>query len=166
MCEGVPPQEIVLWLNRYLDAMSKVIVQNNGIIDKFIGDAIVARFDCRTSSESCYGAAKASQDMLRELENLNEKYHPKINIRIGINWGEVILGDIGSAQHRLDYTMIGDAVNSTQRLESAADTNSCLASQELIEIIRPFVELGEKRELIVKNKKVPLVAYPILSVRS
>ena len=164
MCEGVAPREIVLWLNRYLDAMSQVIVRNHGIIDKFIGDAIVARFDCSTPYESCLYATKASLEMLAAVDQLNKQFRPRINIRIGINWGEVILGNIGSEQHRLDYTMIGDAVNSTQRLEAAAKASTCLASKELIEQISDSIVTGEQQILHVKNRVQPLLAYPVLSI--
>ena len=109
-------------------------------------------------------AVYAAQGMLDTLEVLNQKYSPEIAIRIGLNWGDVILGDIGSPHHRLDYTMIGDAVNTTQRLESAADAQSCLLSDSLFRQIEDFVEVGAKRVLQVKNKKEPIVAYPLRKI--
>ena len=128
-CERLGPREIVKLLNSYFDMMIKILQKNNAIVDKLIGDAIVARFDSGNMEEDALDAAKSACDMLTSLMEFNKSNSEKIEIRIGINSGNVILGNIGCDSFRLDYTMIGDNVNKGQRLESMIPVMGCLLSK-------------------------------------
>lgn len=164
-CEQLSTKKVVDLLNNYFEAMTDVLLKNNAIIDKFIGDAIVARFDSGNKEEDALNAAKAAIDMLKELEKFNRESFEEITIRIGINSGEVILGNLGSTKHRLDYTMIGDNVNIGQRLESQAPSMACLVSDGTYELIADKVKVGKMQELQVKGKSEAVKAYPLISIK-
>jgi adenylate cyclase len=117
------PSDLVSLLNEYLTEMSRIIIKNEGTIDKYIGDAILAEFGAPIMIEQHADAAVTSAILMqKELLELNKtwigKSYPPISNRIGINTGEVIIGNMGSDQV-FDYTAIGDAVNLAARLESA-----------------------------------------------
>ncbi|MEC7983788.1 MAG: adenylate/guanylate cyclase domain-containing protein [Myxococcota bacterium] len=121
--EEIGAKRTVALLNEYFGIMVDSIEKNNGILDKYIGDAIMAIFGAPfISSEDANNAVKTAYEMLSLLKALNKNRNQRgeaaISIGIGINSGEVILGNIGS-QRRMDYTVIGDAVNLAARLESA-----------------------------------------------
>jgi adenylate cyclase len=121
LCEDQDPKAILHLLNRYLSGMSDVIEQHHGVIDKYIGDAIMALFNVPVSNkDSAEQAVNAALNMVRTLSTLNkallEENIPSIRIGIGIHSGEVVAGNMGS-ENRLNYTVIGDSVNLASRLE-------------------------------------------------
>lgn len=115
--EKLPPEQVVQFLNSYFDKMNTCIVANDGIINKFIGDGILAIFGgiipISNPSDSAYTAAR---DMLRELDSIPFA-DGKLQIGIGLHFGEVTLGNIGS-KSRMEFTIIGNSVNLSSRLES------------------------------------------------
>ena len=121
--EKIGARATVAMLNEYLSLMVELIEQNDGILDKYIGDAIMALFGAPfPSTNDAKHAVLTAWDMLETVDLLNktrvERGEAKINIGLGINTGEVVVGNIGS-ERRMDYTVIGDAVNLAARLESA-----------------------------------------------
>jgi len=117
------PADLVSLLNEYLTEMTRIIIENDGTIDKYIGDAILAEFGAPVMIEKHADSAVAGAILMqRKLNELNsewkEKGYPEIHCRIGINTGNVIIGNMGSEQV-FDYTAIGDSVNLAARLESA-----------------------------------------------
>lgn len=121
--ERMNPKELVKLLNEYLTEMTTIVLDEGGIIDKYIGDAILAEFGAPLQLDNHADiAVKTALQMRRKLLELNKvwgkKQYPEINCRIGINTGNVIIGNMGSHQV-FDYTVIGDAVNLAARLESA-----------------------------------------------
>lgn len=121
--EKVPPEQVVGYLNEYLDAMVRAINAAGGTIDKFIGDAIMAVFGGVLEAENACDAALAAALLMRaSLAELNGRRQsgglPLIENGIGIHFGEVVQGAIGSAE-RKDFTVIGDAVNTASRIESS-----------------------------------------------
>jgi class 3 adenylate cyclase len=163
-CERLGPRAIVKLLNSYFDVMITILLKNNAIIDKLIGDAIVARFDSGDRKEDAYYAARSACGMLRALAQCNKNGEEKIEIRIGINSGTVILGNIGCESFRLDYTMIGDNVNIGQRLESMAAPMGCLIAQSTCDLIPDFLEVGAAQSLSLKGKTSKVIAYPLMKV--
>lgn len=163
-CERLGPREIVKLLNSYFDVMIKILQKNNAIVDKLIGDAIVARFDSGNREADAFDAAKSACAMLLALGEFNKTNSEIIEIRIGINSGNVILGNIGCESFRLDYTMIGDNVNIGQRLESTSPAMGCLISRFTYELIHDKVEVGPEQTLSLKGKTRQVTAYPLLKV--
>ena len=121
LSENLPPEGVVGILNAYLERMTTVIMANGGFVNKFEGDAIMAFWGAPLASDNqAVQAMRAALNCQKELLALNqdfvEKGLPPLSMRIGINSGEVIVGNIGS-QKRFEYTVIGDAVNLASRLE-------------------------------------------------
>lgn len=167
--EKLDPQQIVAVLNNYLSAMSNIIFAHKGTIDKFIGDAIMAIFGAPIpQKDHADRACSVALDMFRELKNVNEDNarngYPPLSMGIGINTGDMTVGNIGS-EKRFDYTVIGDAVNLGSRLEgltkffnveiivSSTTKNACVTNQFI------FRELGSVQ---VKGKKESIRAYELL----
>jgi len=121
LSESLPPEQLVTILNRYLTPMTRIVMQEKGMLDKYIGDAIMAIFNApldidRHADHACRGALA----MIDELEALNGEFGreglPRLAIGIGIHTGEAVVGNMG-AENRFDYTAIGDTVNLASRLE-------------------------------------------------
>ena len=153
-CERYSAKKIVNLLNTYFDMMVEILSEHEAIIDKFIGDAIVARFDTGHQAHDAKNCVFASWKMLKKLNEYNEESLEEIHCRIGINSGKVILGNLGSEKHRLEYAMIGDNVNIGQRLESSAPKHGCMISASTYELVSEFVEVGQK---IKKGQTVMIV---------
>lgn len=163
-CEKLSAENIVVLLNNFFEQMVDVLIKNNAIVDKFIGDAIVARFDSNDREQDALNAIKAASAMIGRIEEDNRDREEKILIRVGINSGFAILGNIGCKKHRLDYTMIGDNVNIAQRLETNAPSQGCLISESTYNLTRAYCEVGEEKSLKVKGKTEVVRAYPLLGV--
>ncbi|MCL1468464.1 CHASE2 domain-containing protein [Argonema galeatum] len=128
IAENLDPEVLMSWLNEYMEAMSQLVLANSGVVDKFIGDAVMAVFGVpipSTTEDAIANDAKAAVrcalQMGATLELLNELWktqgRPTVAMRVGIATGTVVTGSLGSSQ-RLDYTTIGDSVNVAARLES------------------------------------------------
>lgn len=128
ICERLTPPEVMDWLNDYMDVMTQVVIDNNGVVDDYAGDAIKADFGVplpRTSEaeiqQDAINAVRCAQGMAAQLRKVNEACDarglPRIQMRIGINTGPAVVGTLGSAE-RMKYTSIGDTVNVAARLES------------------------------------------------
>ncbi len=165
-CEKLSPIAVVKLLNSYFDIMIKVLQSNNAIVDKLIGDAIVTRFDSGDINKDALNAVTSAHEMLKKLKEFNKDSLEPIEIRIGINTGTLILGNIGCESCRLDYTMIGDNVNIGQRLESSAPHMGCLISESTYNLVKSHVSVGEPEEFSLKGKKSTVKAYPLFKVIS
>lgn len=164
MCENSDPEVITHLLNRYFAVMSHEIFMQGGMIDKFIGDAIMAVFGAPQDEGNCAECAiKAGQNMLARLPSLNEEFAkenlPEVHIGIGIHSGEVIAGNVGSSS-RMDYTVIGDTVNVAARIESLTKElgKTLLVSATTVEQSNNS-ELTPLTEMNVKGRKQAVVIY-------
>jgi adenylate cyclase len=128
LSEGMAPEELMGWLNGYMDRMSQIVIDHGGVIDKYIGDAIMAVFGvpfARESEAEIAADAERAVDcalaMAATLDRMNQEWReegrPTIAMRVGIFTGPVVAGPLGSAQ-RMNYTVLGDTVNTAQRLEA------------------------------------------------
>ncbi len=167
-CERTTPEELVLFLNRYLTAMVEIIHRHGGMVDKFIGDAIMAVFGAPLPlHDHARRAVEAGLEMQSALRRLNRKFAsegiPELTIGIGIHSGEAIVGNIGSPE-RMEYTVIGDTVNVSARIESlckrfgpsvliSGSTRSGLNGRFLSE------KVGEE---LLKGKTLPVAVYRVL----
>ncbi|MGL5955551.1 MAG: adenylate/guanylate cyclase domain-containing protein [Brevinema sp.] len=165
--EKISPEELVLSLNAYFTGMVEQVINNRGIIDKFIGDAIMGVFGApAVSPTAADDALRSSLLMLQELQNFNQKQKSlgkiTFEIGIGINTGDAIVGNIGSEQ-KLDYTVIGDAVNLGARLEGLTKFYqmpiliSEFTKTALIDF-SPYIFINVDT-VRVKGKKNPVVIY-------
>src|SRR5262245_44369923 len=121
LAEGLPPETLGEMLGQYLEAMTEVVFAHGGLLDKFIGDAVMAFWGAPVEAEDHPArCCRAALDMLTALEELNRRWTdaglPRLGIRIGINSGNAIVGNFGSSQ-RFSYTAVGDTVNLASRLE-------------------------------------------------
>jgi adenylate cyclase len=119
--EKMDPQQLIQHLNRYFTPMSNIVMQHQGMIDKYIGDALMAFYNAPVDvPDHAAAACRSSLQMLDELEELNKEFVkeglPKIEIGIGLNTAEVVVGNMGSDK-RFNYTVIGDGVNLASRVE-------------------------------------------------
>ena len=167
--EKLGPQETVKMLNDYFGVMVDVISDHHGILDKFIGDAMMAVFGAPIpSDQDAENSVRAAIDMLRALDRLNQQRaqvgDPSIKIGIGLNTGEVLSGNIGSNK-RMDYTVIGDAVNLAARLESATKSFGAqlLISEFTANGIQRSHPLREVDLLRVKGKLKPVRVYEVIT---
>lgn len=166
--EKLDPAALVALLNECLSAMTEIILQEGGIIDKYIGDAIVAIFgaplDQPDHAERAVRAALRCQDKLAELrQSWAARGLPELRMRIGLNSGTAVVGNMGS-QQRFDYTMMGDMVNLASRLESAASVYGVyiLIGEETARRVQDVALVRELDLLRVKGKKLPVgVATPL-----
>jgi adenylate cyclase len=156
---------VVGLLNKYFDQIVKEIISHGGYVDKFMGDAVMAVFRGEYHLDRALDAALAVR---AQLQNVHDQlpngtdYHPAISI--GINTGEMVSGNIGSASlKRLDYTVIGDTVNVSQRLQSAAQPNQIVITEAIYERIKESFECQPIGELKLKNKANPIMTYEVVA---
>lgn len=161
--ENEPPDMVVKLLNSYFDVMVKHILDYKGFVDKFIGDAIMAVFKGDHHLDRAIDACLTMRNEIDRLPSISEHVTYKPNVSIGINSGEFVSGNIGSENlRRLDYTVIGDAVNTAQRLESAAKPGQIVISEASYEKVKEYFKCERVGEVSVKNKQIPLVIYEVL----
>ncbi len=160
--ESEPADTVVKLLNEYFDIMVKEIIAQDGYVDKFIGDAILAVFKGQYHLDRAIDASLAVRKHIEDLGNLgNTSYIAKVST--GIGSGEMICGNIGSAKlRRLDYTVIGDVVNTAQRLQDKAKAGQILISQEAYSKVKESFNCKAVEEVKMKNKSKPVMVYEVL----
>ncbi|TPW21468.1 MAG: adenylate cyclase [Elusimicrobia bacterium] len=166
MTELLDAEEIVGLLNLYLNLQAEVVTQHGGTVDKFVGDELMAIFDGDGAEQS---AARASVEIHGFIESLNaarEKAGRRlVRIGIGLNAGEVIMGNMGSEQ-RMDYTVIGDPVNVAARLCGAAKPGQVIMSRAVREALGEECACQALAPLPVKGKKEPLEVFTLLAMKN
>jgi adenylate cyclase len=167
--EKMSPDALVEMLNAYFTAMNEVIFSNNGVIDKFIGDAIMAFFGAPVEDpDHAIKACKCALEMVQRLERFNRESSsrkwPAIRIGIGINTDVVVMGNMGS-ESRMDYTVIGDGVNLASRVEGLTKEFKVpiVISHKTAEKVKGFFELIPLGETKVKGKEETVKVYTIKS---
>ena len=164
--ETKSPEEVVRRLNEYLQSMSKVVTSQNGVVDKFLGDGLMAFFESSEGSRNpSHAGITAAQRMLRELDSLNATWKQQgeeaFKIAIGIHTGDVMIGNIGS-NDKTEYTVIGDPVNLASRLlEKTKETNeTVLVSESVYADIAERFEAEDKGIVDIKGHS-PVRIYAI-----
>ena len=159
--EKESPDTVVKLLNNYFDVMVKEIIAQKGIVDKFIGDCIMAVFKGDYHLDRAIDASLAIRNTINSLPAENS-FAPQVSI--GINSGEMISGNIGSATlRRLDYTVIGDTVNTSQRLQSAAGKGQIVITESAYEKVKQSFQCEKIGTLAMKNKEVEAVIYQVIN---
>lgn len=167
--EKLTPSQLVMMLNQYLDPMTNVILEHNGLLDKYIGDAIMAMFNAPldTPNHADY-ACRSALEMVNRLIQLNEQFSrdnwPNINIGVGINTGVATVGNIGS-KLRFDYTAIGDSVNLAARVEGLNKyyKTQIIVSEFTKECLQASFLLRELDHVKVKGKDNPVRIYELMA---
>lgn len=170
MSESRTPQQIVDMLNEYFELMVEVIFKYEGTLDKFVGDEIMALFGAPVShGDDAYRAVKSAIEMTEALEGFNQRRveagEDPLHVGIGINSGEVVAGYLGSSKS-LEYTVIGDAVNTGNRLCSVAKPGEILLSEHTYDLVKDYFEAQELSATQVKGKAHPLRVFNILKERA
>ncbi len=161
--ENEPPDMVVKLLNSYFDLMVKEIIDQDGFIDKFIGDAMMAVFRGDHHLDRAIDVCLAIRNEIAKLPTISEHVNYTPNVSIGINCGELVSGNIGSESlRRLDYTVIGDVVNTAQRLQSAAKPGQVVINEESYHKVKEHFKCQNIGEVNMKNKSVPLNIYEVL----
>lgn len=162
--ENVDADTVVSLINKYFDVMVKEIIAQNGHVDKFMGDAVMAVFRGEYHLDHAIEAALAVRSHIQSIEEnlLNHTtYMPRV--AIGINSGEMISGNIGSVSlRRLDYTVIGDTVNVAQRFQSVAKPNQIVIGHDAYLKVKESFNCQPIGEVNLKNKALPLMVYEVL----
>ena len=159
--EKESPDTVVKLLNDYFDVMVKEIIAQNGIIDKFICDCVMAVFKGDYHLDRAIDASIAIRNSINNLPTENG-FSP--NVSIGINSGEMISGNIGSATlKRLDFTVIGDTVNTAQRLQSAASIGQIIINETCYEKVKTSFKFEKIGAISLKNKTEKIVIYEVIS---
>lgn len=169
MSEQLRPEEVVSLLNEYFTEMVKIIFKYEGTLDKFMGDAIMAVFGAPVDVPNhAEHAVLAALEMSEKMKLLRAKWRSEgkkeVNIGIGINTGEVVVGNLGSNE-RMEYTAIGDNVNLAQRLESVAEGGQILISSATYERVKGKVTARVLEPIKLKGKAEKVVPYEVVGLR-
>ncbi|MCP4806891.1 MAG: adenylate/guanylate cyclase domain-containing protein [Proteobacteria bacterium] len=169
LSEQLSPEEVVAFLNEYLGHMVECVLDNGGVLDKFIGDAIMALFGVPVTmgiQEDARAALRCANEMSDRLATMNADREarglPPIQIGIGIHSGEVIAGNIG-APKRMEYTVVGDTVNVCSRIEGLTKRlgHQILLSDATARLVGPDTPLVELDTLPVKGRKRPVRLFTV-----
>lgn len=170
LSENYPPDKLVIHLSEYFEEITQIIMQHNGIIDKYIGDAVMAFWGAPASDKlQAFHACKAALTFKKRLHDLNRKWHfegkPELPTRIGIHTGEVIVGNVGSSD-RMNYTALGDTVNLASRLEGVNKFygTEVIISHDLYHEVEDKVLVRPLDIVAVKGKNKGVKIYELLAL--
>lgn len=170
MSEKMSAEDVSLILNEYFAHMEPIIRKYNGVINKFIGDAVMAIFGEPIPDDNHpQNAVKCAYEMLKKVEYLREKWifegKPKFEIGIGINTGEVFIGNIGT-ENRMEYTVIGDTVNLASRIESYNKVykTNLLVSSSTYQHIKDIADVIKINEVQIRGKSKKMNIYEVLRI--
>jgi adenylate cyclase len=163
LSETMTPEEIATLLSEYFSEMVECVFRNNGTLDKFIGDAVMAQWGAPIGEpDDADRAMRAAIEMMTALDELNARWRregrPELSIGIGLNFGEAFAGNIGS-ERRLEFTVIGDTVNTASRLCSAAEGGEILLSEEFRSALHDMPALEERAPIELKGKSQRTALY-------
>src|SRR5437870_3422962 len=163
--EHAAPEKIVQLLNRYFSAMTDIIFAHGGTLDKYLGDGLMALFGAPAATpKDAASALSAAVAMQRRIVSINaelrEEGFPEIGVGIGLHTGEVTVGYIGS-ERRSEYTAIGDAVNTSSRLESNAKRGEILVSEVTAKAAKSRYQLTGRDPINVKNREQPVPLFEV-----
>ncbi|HXD22098.1 MAG TPA: adenylate/guanylate cyclase domain-containing protein [Gemmatimonadaceae bacterium] len=166
LSETMKPDDMATLLTEYFTEMVECVFRHGGTLDKFIGDAVMAQWGAPLGeSDDVDRAMEAALDMMLALDQLNERWtqagRPTVKIGIGLNYGEAFAGNIGS-ERRLEYTVIGDTVNTASRLCGAADGGEILLSEEFKSALKTPPRMKPMPPMELKNKSQPVKVYTVV----
>ena len=170
--EKVTPEALVDHLNEYLQEMTDIVISYNGTLDKYVGDEIMAFWGAPIPQEDhALRACKAAVEMMIKLHELNAKWlesgKPELDIGIGLNTGDMVVGNMGSSS-RMDYTLMGDNVNLGARLEGTNKVykTNIIISEYTYEQVKEDILARELDLIRVKGKELPVKIYELIDIKS
>lgn len=168
MSESLEPEQVVEILNRYLSLTTKAIFDNDGTLDKFVGDATMAVFNAPFDLDDyIFKAVCAAYDIAAGADEIEaemmERFGKTVGFGVGVNCGPAVVGNIG-CEVRMDYTAIGDTVNTAARLEANAKRGQILISDEVYQAVKDRVEVEPIGEIPLKGKTVGVMVYSVKKV--
>ncbi|MDQ7023635.1 MAG: adenylate/guanylate cyclase domain-containing protein [Candidatus Gracilibacteria bacterium] len=170
--EKMNPEELVIFLREYLGAMSNIIMDERGFIDKYEGDAIMALwgvfgYEKSSTYDNCLSALK-QKDSLKKLNiEWKKRFGEELKIRMGLHTGNAIVGNIGAAGRKMDFTALGDSVNLASRLEEVNKkygTYLCVSEVVYLEQKEKF-DFRYLDQIKVKGKNIPVKIYELISIK-
>lgn len=164
--EGLPPEDLVKILNRYLAVSAEAVLNEAGTIDKFLGDALMAWFNAPIPQlDHTLRAVRAALGIREAIHALHRELPPEFHLHFGagIHLGEAVLGLIGT-EKRLDYTAIGDSVNTAKRIQENAGPGQILISVAAYERVAGCVQARQVESIQAKGKREPVKVYEILGL--
>jgi PAS domain S-box-containing protein len=165
--EKQTPEELVAVLNRYLAAAAEAVLKYEGTVDKFLGDAVMAWFNAPLPQpDHTLRAVKTALAIRTAIENLHRELPEEahLDFGVGIHYGEAVLGWIGT-EKRLEYTAIGDSVNTTKRIQENSARNQILISRDAYERVKDQVNARAYAPLTVKGKAQPIDVYEVMGIK-
>lgn len=170
LAEKSSPEEVVSILNKFFSSTSKIIINNKGIVDKFLGDGILAVFGAPAPVENhALAAIKTALEIKKSLDTFNPWLHEKkgqgIAIGVGINSGEVVAGNVGSTE-KMEYTVVGDTVNTAFRIQdfTKEPPNTILISEKTLEGVKDKVKVKSWGKKQMKGKAKELELFEVLEL--
>ncbi len=166
--ENLTPEELVSVLNQYLAAAADAILEQEGTIDKFMGDAVMAWFNAPIPQrDHTLRAVRAALEMRQAIQSLHQVLPSgaQLDFGLGIHFGEAVLGLIGT-EKRLDYSAIGDSVNTAKRIQENAASNQILISTKAYQHVKNQIDVRPAKPILAKGKSHPLEVYEIIGLKS
>ncbi|MCD4814155.1 HAMP domain-containing protein [bacterium] len=170
MSETMEPEDVVSVINVYLSVQTEILLRYGGMLDKFIGDCVMAVFGIPLAKKGdALRAVKSGLEIQHAVQELNQARkmagEKTVTVGIGINTGDVVSGNMGSSQ-KMDYTVIGDAVNMAARLESVAEGGSVLISEATYLLVQDEIVADKLSPIAVKGKKEKILVYSVKSLKT
>jgi len=168
MSEELQPEEVVDILNGYLEMATNQVFRFGGMVDKFIGDCVMAIFNAPVDLDDyVYKAVCAAFGIVKEgkaiCDQVMEKYNKKLEFGVGVHFGDAVIGNIGS-KTRMDFTAIGDTVNTASRIEASAGGSQVLISSDVYEVLKDRIKVVNAGDRMFKNKKEPITCYEVIEI--
>lgn len=170
MSEMLQPEEVVSIINVYLSLQTEIVLRHEGLLDKFVGDCVMAVFGLPWAKpDDALRAVRTAVEIQAAIKRLNgvraKEGQRTITVGIGINTGDVVAGNMGSSQ-KMDYTVIGDAVNLAARLEACAEGGTILISEATYLEVQESIEAEKLAPIPVKGKKDKVTVYSVLGLKA
>lgn len=168
LSESMSPEDIVTILNEYLTHVTNCIFKHNGLLDKFIGDAAMAIFNAPIDQKDyIYESVATAYDIVKGAEALKkmiyDKFNKEVSFGVGVHCGEAVIGNIG-CKTRMDYTAIGDTVNTASRIEGKAGRGEVLISADVKEKLETRITVEDAGYIELKGKAEPVHVYRLLDI--
>ena len=165
--EKQSPEKLVAVLNRYLAAAAEAVLDEEGTVDKFLGDAVMAWYNAPIrQADHTLRAVRTALAIRSAIEKLYLELPPEaqLGFGVGIHYGEAVLGLIGT-EKKLEYTAIGDSVNTAKRIQENSQKNQILISEDAYKLVKKHIYVDKLDALNVKGKSKPIKVYEVLGLR-